>query len=132
MMEHIIVTTLFWTALTIYHEARGESYEGQKNVAKVILNRADKNDWRVEDIVKARKQFSCFNDGVPPINHPVTFLVSMKAAHDAFYEWLAGSRLGGATHYYAPKGMKGGLPPYWIKGMKFVVQEGNHSFYREV
>ncbi|MBA3006155.1 MAG: cell wall hydrolase, partial [Desulfocapsa sp.] len=33
----MIIKTLFWLALTTYHEARGESDPGQKAVVKVIL-----------------------------------------------------------------------------------------------
>ena len=126
---------IFWIILTVYHEARGEIDVGQKNVVKVILNRADLKGWPVENIVRARKQFSCFNSG---IETEAIWIRDIKAAwnvaknvYQAVKEWENGDRLNGATHYYAPKGMKNEQPPYWIQDMTYIGQWGNHKFYRE-
>ena len=131
----MIIKTLFWLALTTYHEARGESDYGQRAVVKVILNRAAAKGWPVADVVKARKQFSCFNNGLQDpavwIKDIAAFLAVMenvKAGHD---EWLAGDKLQGATHYYALRGMVGHKPPYWAASMKFIVDVGHHRFLRE-
>jgi spore germination cell wall hydrolase CwlJ-like protein len=127
---------LFWIILTVYHEARGEPPIGQKNVVKVILNRSHLKGWPVEDIIKARKQFSCFNDGITSekvwIKDINSALDVTKNVVEAILEWENGDRLDGATHYYAPKGMPGGKPPYWVKGMKYIGQTVNHKFYREM
>lgn len=130
-----MVKILFWLALTVYHEARGESDIGQRAVVKVILNRAKAKGWAVEDVVKARKQFSCFSKG---LQHPAVWIKDMaaflhamenvKAAHD---EWLAGDTLFGATHYYSLQGMVDGRPPYWAASMTFVTEIGGHRFLRE-
>lgn len=127
-----IVKGFFWLLITVYNEARGESAEGQKGVTKVILNRADKNGWPIENIVKARKQFSCFNDGIDAtFKEPAAAAEVAKNVYDAIDEWLNGDRLDGATHYYAPAGMKDGKPPAWIKDMQFIGCIGNHIFFRE-
>jgi spore germination cell wall hydrolase CwlJ-like protein len=131
-----IYAGVFWIILTVYHEARGEPPIGQKNVVKVILNRAHKNNWPVEDVVKARKQFSCFNAG---LDHPSVNIKDIPTAmrvarnvHEAIQEWESGDRLSGATHYYAPGGMPGGRPPYWVPSMKYIGTWSGHKFYREV
>lgn len=130
-----MIKTLFWLALTVYHEARGESDPGQRAVVKVIINRAARKGWPVSDVVKARKQFSCFNKGLKDpavwIRDIDSFLYVMENVHAAHDEWLAGDTLQGATHYYALKGMAGGKPPYWAAGMTFVTEIGNHRFLRE-
>ena len=130
-----MIKILFWLALTVYHEARGESDEGQKAIVKVILNRAKAKGWAVEDVVKARKQFSCYNNG---LNDPAVWVKdvtslfhSMEMAAAAQAEWQAGDNLQGATHYYALQGMVGGKPPYWASGMKFIADIGHHRFLKE-
>jgi len=130
-----ITQALFWLTLTIYHEARGESVAGQKAVAKVILNRAKKNGWPVSNVVLSRKQFSCFNLG---LDHPsvwirnvVTAAKVLENAEAGLKEWQAGDTLYGATHYYALLGMPNHQPPYWVKGMKFIVEIKGHRFYKE-
>lgn len=126
---------IFWLILTVYHEARGEIGVGQKNVVKVILNRAHKNDWPIENVVRARKQFSCFNAGLGTESVWIRDIQAAwyvaKNVYEAVKEWEKGDRLDGATHYYAPKGMPNEKPPYWVKGMTYIGMWGNHKFYRE-
>ena len=130
-----MIKILFWLALTVYHEARGESDLGQKAVVKVILNRAKNKGWDVGPVVTERKQFSCFNDGLQSpsvwIKDMAAFLRVMENVKAGHNEWLAGDTLRGATHYYALQGMVGGKPPYWAASMKFVVDIDHHRFLRE-
>jgi spore germination cell wall hydrolase CwlJ-like protein len=130
-----MIKTLFWLTLTVYHEARGESVEGQKAVVKVILNRSKKKGWPIEDIVRARKQFSCFNNGLKDpavwIKNVEALLPVMENCQAGYNEWMAGDHLQGATHYFAIKGMICGKPPYWADSMKFVCEIQGHKFYRE-
>lgn len=120
---------------TVYHEARGESKDGQKAVLKVILNRAEKRGWPLKDIVLSRKQFSCWNRGLDFPSVWIRDLPSFGEVSDncfeALCEWEAGNRLWGATHYYAIKGMVGGRPPYWADKMKPICEIGGHRFLKE-
>lgn len=130
-----LIEAAFWLTLTVYYEARGESEAGQIAVCKVILNRAAKNKWPVRNVVLARKQFSCYNDGM---SSPLLWIKEIPAlvkihqtALKAIDEWGKGDRLHGSTHYYAEQGMPGGKPPYWVQGMQYITEIGNHKFYRE-
>lgn len=133
--EADFIGSFTWVILTVYHEARGESKLGQKNVAKVILNRSHQKGWLLKDIVFARKQFSCWNKGIRDPSVYVRELEALDTVADncweAYREWQAGDRLGGATHYYAIKGMIDGKPPWWAPGMKFICQVEGHRFLKE-
>lgn len=126
---------IFWILLTVYHEARGEEALGQKNVVKVILNRAKNNNWPVENVVKARKQFSCFNKGLDDPSMIIRDIVTMgkvaKNVTEAIEEWQEGDDLHGATHYYASSGPNKIKTPYWAPSMTVVGRWGNHTFLRE-
>lgn len=126
---------IFWIMLTVYHEARGEAPLGQKNVVKVILNRANNKGWPVENIVRARKQFSCYNQGLDSPTLIVRDIAAMAKVSanvvDAILEWYDGDRLDGATHYYASSGPNKIPPPYWASSMTVVGKYGHHLFLRE-
>jgi spore germination cell wall hydrolase CwlJ-like protein len=130
-----LIEAAFWITLTVYYEARGESREGQKAVAKVILNRALKNKWPIRNVVLARKQFSVYNSGLDSPTLIIKEIPTLVKIHDvvqeAITEWGKGDRLHGSTHYYAAQGMADGKPPYWIQGMQFITEIGHHKFYRE-
>lgn len=62
----MVASSLICLALTIYHEARGEPILGQQAVAEVVLNRVDKRNQTVCQVVYEPKQFSWSNTrGVP-------------------------------------------------------------------
>ena len=55
-------------ALTIYGEARGESYDGKVSVGTVILERVDHRDWdgkTIKEVCLKKWQFSCYNENDP-------------------------------------------------------------------
>ena len=54
-----------------------------------------------------------------------------EVAVKAIEEWGKGDRLHGSTHYFSLKGMVNHKPPYWIEGMQFITEIGDHKFYRE-
>lgn len=130
-----MLQAFFWLFLTVYHEARGESPLGQKSVVKVILNRASKRNWPISNIVLARKQFSCYNDGLQSPNLWLkdipTAVEVAKNVKEAIEEWTAGDTLEGATHYYASSGPNKIKPPYWAALMTPVGRFDNHTFLRE-
>ena len=130
-----LIDTVFWLTLTVYYEARGESVTGQKAVCKVILNRAKAKGWPVKNIVNARKQFSCYNDG---LSAPLLYIKNLpklieihETVQQSIKEWSTGDTLRGATHYYAIDGMVDHLPPYWANSMKFITEIEGHRFLRE-
>jgi len=130
-----LIEAVFWLGLTVYYEARGESVKGQIAVCKVILNRAKTKGWPIRDIVRARKQFSCYNDGLASsllhIKNIPKYVEIHYVVQQAIIEWEQGDNLQGATHYYAIKGMVNGKPPYWASSMKFIVEIEGHRFLKE-
>ena len=126
--------SFIWLAVTVYHEARGESPNGQRAVAKVILNRADRKSKSIEETVTANKQFSCYNSGLASssvwIKELLSFVTVAYNVGVAIEEWNNGDTLNGANHYYAPSGVVGGKPG-WADKMTQICAIGKHVFLRE-
>lgn len=117
-------------ARTVFGEARGEPYEGQKAVAHVILNRARK-EGSVAAVCLRPKQFSCWNVGDPTRERMVTvttddpkFRTAIRAFLDAVDEL---DFTGGATHYATlvtyPTWAKDKIPDFIL---------GNHKFFKGI
>lgn len=133
-------------ARTVWQEARGESLEGQRAVAHVIVNRLRSDRWgdTLAEVClsqsKGWHQFSGWNRNDPNLNavcdlpddHPllVRFVAMIEAA-------LAGAPdpTNGATHYYAPKVV---AEPSWVSGAGRAPAAtptgkiGNHLFFKNV
>jgi N-acetylmuramoyl-L-alanine amidase len=118
-------------ARTIFGEARGEPYEGQKAVGHVILNRAAK-EGSVAGVCLRPKQFSCWNLGDPTRERMVQvtiddpkFRTALKAFLDAVEEldWT-----NGATHYFNPQLAS----PKWAEGKQPIVVVGRHKFFNDI
>jgi len=118
---------MLWLVLCIYFESRSEPLEGQVAVAHVILNRVEKRNASVEDIVKAPYQFSWLNQGErkPIIDDFTALLKCLNAVHQCLAERLDGKDLSGADHYHTTE-----VHPYWADAYKKVTQIGNHIFYK--
>lgn len=121
----LIESATLCLALNIYHEARGESLEGQKAVAAVTLNRSKRKSERICHEVFKPFQFSWTIEWV--ITSPI---VDIKAFAKA--KWVAEQSLkatqdntGGATHYHAIN-----VYPKWASKLVYVGQIGQHHFYR--
>lgn len=54
----MISTDALYTAVTIYHESRGEPKQCQVLVAEVIRNRMDNRDKTAKEVVKEKGQFT--------------------------------------------------------------------------
>lgn len=143
-------------AATIFGEARNEPENGKWAVGHVILNRAKANKahWGkgISGVCRQRLQFSCWNKNDP--NEPKCQDVYRDVMDEAFddmyrarincYNAALAVREGindptfGATHYYAPAGMKAlvekGLAkseiPAWAKGKTPTATIGGHIFYK--
>ena len=141
---------LYCLTMNIYHEARGEDFDGKLAVANVTKNRV--NDTRYPntfcEVVKQgvtnhlgepklnKCHFSWYCDG----NSDKIILRKDKKWHEVNYNSFKDSSLAamlvisnivddtthGATHYYNSKL----ADPNWADLYTFVVDIGNHSFYR--
>lgn len=118
---------IFWLVVNIYHEARGESLEGQIAVGHVVLNRAERRGKTAKEIVLQPMQFSWHNgDQYPPIKEYAALFAATQAAEAVITERLEGKTLGGADHYFADYIAM----PSWAKDMKQVAKIGRHIFLR--
>jgi hypothetical protein len=115
-------------AVAVYHEARGESLEGQMAVAKVIMNRASSGKYPASwcGVVKQPWQFSFVRHGQFP---------SVDQTSDAWRKALGVTRLAVANAvqsvptdclwYHADY-----VAPSWGHNLTRVEKIGAHIFYR--
>jgi len=115
-------------AVAVYHEARGESVEGQMAVAKVIMNRAASGQYPASwcGVVKQPAQFSFVRHGRFP---------SVDRSSDEWRKALGVTRLAVANAvasvpttclwYHASY-----VAPRWRNNLTRVEKIGAHIFYR--
>jgi hypothetical protein len=115
-------------AVAVYHEARGESVEGQMAVAKAIMNRAASGDYPSSwcGVVKQPWQFSFVRHGRLP---------SVNVNSDEWRKALGVTRLAVANAvqsvptdclwYHADY-----VAPKWRNNLRRVEKIGTHIFYR--
>ncbi|WP_374335948.1 cell wall hydrolase [Methyloversatilis sp.] len=128
----ILASALLCLSLNIYHEARGESLDGQYAVAQVTMNRAGDSSKVCEEVMKP-KQFSWANKMVRngrllSAGYPK----DQKAWHRAktMARMVLSQRLVNMlpdVHFYhhATKSK-----PRWRNHMIVFADIGNHRFYR--
>ncbi len=100
----------------VYHEARGELWEGQVAVARVTLNRAGGTNTLC-DVVRRPGQFSWVGRK-GTIKDAEAYYKAHLAAHAAFDYELD------ATHYHATY-----VKPKWSKRLRHIKTIGKHKFY---
>lgn len=100
-------------------EASGEPYAGQVAVASVIKTRMTERHQTAEQVVKARKQFSCWTGA-----HLVR-RVTDREYNTALRAWNE-SRAGVYNHYYAYKLCS----PSWAKHAILSLTIGGHRFIK--
>ena len=141
-MPDIDIKELNCLALNIYHEARGESYQGKIAVANVTLNRVLHKkypnsicgvvhqgrhyvNWKGNTMpVKHKCQFSWYCDGRSDIVHEDNAWSSSRdIAFDVLMGWVD-DNTHGATHYYNPHK----ADPYWASELLQTAELGNHVF----
>lgn len=124
-------------ARAIFGEARGEDDQGKLAVGWVIRNRADNPRWWGSDyyrVILKENQFSCFNAGDPnleKLKDPMAYDEnSWRKCYEIAGRVLSGSKIEDITlnsdHYHSiaiPR------PDTWDE-QKFIIQIGNHKFYR--
>lgn len=131
---------------TIIGEASSEGSKGWAAVAHVIRNRTLSDRFpnsagavATQGANRKYAQFSTWNAKSRSGNHlPYKYkkgdrrYEQVGAVVDAVFTGKAGDPTGGATHYYAPNGMKDKKPPKWwnseVKNGGGVVKIGGHRF----
>lgn len=127
-------------AQAIYHEARGESREGQLAVANVIINRAFSKKYpsticgvvfQNADKGRYKCQFTFACDGRSDMgSERGAWNRSVAMAEEAFYEFKRGERPGvvpNSTLYYHTTQ----VAPRWSHTFKRVAAIGAHIFYSQ-
>lgn len=121
---------LLIAARTVYGEARGEPFEGQRAVAHVILNRAKEEGGIARACLRAW-QFSCWNpdDANFQLIQKVAlddkrFCLALRAVLEAFVE---PDFTQGARHYHTRQ-----VQPSWSRGRTPDLMIGNHLFFRGI
>jgi spore germination cell wall hydrolase CwlJ-like protein len=125
-------------AQAIYHEARGESREGQLAVANVIINRAMSKKYpsticgvvfQNADKGRYKCQFTFACDGRSDMGRERSaWNRSLKMAEDAFYEFQRGERPGivpNSVLFYHTTA----VAPRWSHTFNRVAAIGSHVFY---
>jgi len=105
----------------IYHEARGEGWEGWALVKATVENRVDDSRWpsTVCGVVYQPKQFSW------TINpNEVTDTDSWNRIV-AFVKEGSHSNFRGSTHYHTTS-----INPWWAKSYEYLGTVGHHKYYR--
>ncbi len=118
-----------WLARNIYHEARGESWEGMLAVGVVTLNRVASPHYpdTIEGVVKDYKQFSWYWDGMPDTIRDRRAWKKAKAAAAAVLfnsDLSIAETLKDAKHYHAVY-----VDPYWADTKNQITTIGKHTFY---
>jgi len=131
-MKDILNVALFLLALNVYHEARGEPFLAQVDVANVVLNRVESHRFpdTIELVItqggerRNRCQFSWYCDGESDaMADPEARRTALQAAAAALGGY---DTTEGALHYYNPKKAK----PYWALHYPFIKVSGNHVLLR--
>lgn len=117
-------------ALTVYLEARGESFAGKLAVAAVIRNRMKMkyhSDGTIKGTVLRRKQFQPWNRRRP---HQVRVDMSQKHMQDSLLAWRlvqdGRNVVDGAVLFYNPRIAR---TPGWATVGHKVATIGGHEFY---
>jgi N-acetylmuramoyl-L-alanine amidase len=120
-------------AVTVFHEARGETREGQAAVAHVIVNRRGRGEFpaTICGVVKqgtedggSKCQFSAWCDGRAEENDPAE-LADSEAIARAVLAGETGDPTEGAQWFHAAD-----VEPDWVKRLTATVRIGRHKFYR--
>ena len=115
-----------WLTLCVYHEARGEPPEGQRAVVHVVMNRVEKRNKPVKEIILQPFQFSWANQGKRPAIKDYHALEQCAVSvAEALDERVQGKNLDGADHYRAVY-----VDPSWDDNMTVVKKIGKHIFFR--
>jgi len=117
-------------AVAVYHEARGEPFDGQLAVAEVIMNRAASGRYPGSwcQVVKQPWQFSFVRGGrFPSVNRSSPAWAYAQAITRIAVGNLADALPGDVLWYHADY-----VAPSWGRRLSKVEKIGAHIFYRAV
>ena len=120
-------------ALTIYHEARGESASGKLAVGQVVMNRTRSALFPTSVCAVVRQggqqrhrcQFSWWCDGRSDRPKNTVALRESLLLAEAIYFGCVGDPTAGALWYHAA-----GVKPGWSRSLGTAKRIGRHVFYR--
>lgn len=123
-----------WAILTVWGEARGESFLGKVGVAEVIRNRMARrflSDGTVIGTVLKSYQFSCWNTSDPNRLHMARLEDDSPMYHECARAWTESASTivtQGAVAYLNPRA----LPqlPAWYDPAAITLREGRHEFLK--
>lgn len=113
-------------ATAVYHEARGEIFEGKLAVAYVVLNRVKARQWSDTacEVVYQPNQFTDIDKASP--DYGTKAWLEAQTVVKVVLAGLLPDPTGGATYYYAPKLVS---KPKWAQRLKWLKTIGGHRFY---
>lgn len=136
LMRAEIVQDIICLSLNIYHEARGDSYEGQIATAFVVKNRLNNSNfpntycaviWQYYKTNNGRyiAQFSWTRDGISDIpKNKNSWIIAQKIAYLVYMNYDIYDLTGGRLNYYAHNSIS---TPIWAKNIKSIII-GKHTF----
>jgi len=129
----ILISDRVWGIVTLWAEARGESFEGQVAVAEVIQRRTALrlfSHGTIGSTVLWPLQFSCWNARDPNRDRLATLDDEDPVVQSVIRAWERAEEgpavVPGATHYFNPKIAS----PVWGQTMTVVANLGSHRFVR--
>ena len=107
----------------VYGEARGESDEGKKAVAWVVINRANKSGQSIQYEATKKSQFCCYSG---EMKEKESKNKCEKIAQDVI-DGKSSDPTGGATFFYS-----GNNTPSWAKNKVPCATIGGHKFFKGI
>ena len=107
----------------VYGEARGESDEGKKAVAWVVINRSKKSGNTIQYEATKKGQFCCYSG---EMKEKTSKEKCEKIAQDAI-NGNTSDPTGGATHFYSGNNTLG-----WAKDLQPCATIGGHKFFKGI
>ena len=123
--------TITTVSMTLWGEARNQSFDGKHAVASVIWTRANAKPSRLSTVCLDRKQFSCWQKGkfsqkLPNIKNPIDrqawrdcVTIAAQMVDGSFLPSLK------STHYH-----EASIAPRWAINMRLLASVGDHRFYK--
>ena len=112
-------------AKNIYHEARGESLQGQIAIAQVTLNRVNSGNFQstVCGVVYAPSQFSWTLNKTKRIRDTKAWQIALEISRAVLTQTVILPNFS-ATYFHTKR-----VKPYWAKTKTRIAVIGNHIFY---